>query len=143
MRLILLLLILTVSTQAGLLDAGKVKEFFKGKVPSIFEKVKEKNHDEVQKDELPLKLFEKTGILTLGKKLTEVRSKVMKKLELSKVKTAEIQEKLKEVEARRDDSIDNEEDTIFAINEGQERRQGALPERYPLDQVGYTLIFRK
>ncbi|KAK6052036.1 astacin [Cooperia oncophora] len=113
MRLILLLLILTVSTQAGLLDAGKVKEFFKGKVPSIFEKVKEKTMTKFKK------LFEKTGILTLGKKLTEVRSKVMKKLELSKVKTAEIQEKLKEVEARRDDSIDNEEDTIFAINAGQ------------------------
>ncbi|PIO54716.1 astacin, partial [Teladorsagia circumcincta] len=85
MRLAVLLLVLVVSAQAGLLD--KVRDFFKG--GNFAEKIKTATLSKFKK------LFEKTGILSLGNKLAEMRSKVMKKLELSKAKKAEIERKLK------------------------------------------------
>ncbi|KAK6052342.1 astacin [Cooperia oncophora] len=87
MRLILLLLFLAVATHAGLLDLGKVKEFFKG--GNLGEKIKAATLSKFKK------LFEKTGVLSLGSKLTELRSKMMKKLQLSNEKKAEIDRKLK------------------------------------------------
>ncbi|KAK6022108.1 astacin, partial [Ostertagia ostertagi] len=45
-----------------------------------------------------------------------MRSKVMKKLELSKAKKAEIDRKLKEIAARVDNTVENLKDTIFEIN---------------------------
>ncbi|KAK6028896.1 astacin [Ostertagia ostertagi] len=73
-------------------------------------------------------LFEKTGILSLGSKLSEMRSKVMKKLELSKLKREEVERKLKEVEARQDDTVENLKDTIYEINADGECRQILIPE---------------
>nr|CCR26658.1 metalloproteinase [Teladorsagia circumcincta] len=106
MRLAVLLLVLVVSAQAGLLD--KVKDFFKG--GNFGEKTKTATLSKFKK------LFEKTGILSLGNKLAEMRSKVMKKLELSKAKKAEVDRKLKEVEERMDNTVENLKDTIFEIN---------------------------
>ncbi|KAK6052343.1 hypothetical protein COOONC_10155, partial [Cooperia oncophora] len=108
MRLILLLLFLAVATHAGLLDLGKVKEFFKG--GNLGEKIKAATLSKFKK------LFEKTGVLSLGSKLTELRSKMMKKLQLSNEKKAEIDRKLKEIEERRDDTVEDLKDTIFEIN---------------------------
>ncbi|KAK6022919.1 astacin, partial [Ostertagia ostertagi] len=108
MRLIVLLLVLAVSTQAGLLDLGKVKDFFKG--GNFGEKIKTATLSKFKK------LFEKTGILSLGNKLAEMRSKVMKKLELSKAKKAEIDRKLKEIAAKVDNTVEKVKSTIFEIN---------------------------
>ncbi|KAK6035380.1 hypothetical protein COOONC_27116 [Cooperia oncophora] len=88
MRLTLLLLFLVVATQS--LDLGKVKEFFKG--GNLGEKIKAATLSKFKK------LFEKTGVLSLGSKLTELRSKMMKKLQLSNEKKAEIDRKLKGAE---------------------------------------------
>ncbi|KAK6054878.1 hypothetical protein COOONC_07617 [Cooperia oncophora] len=111
MRLILLLLFLAVATHAGLLDLGKFKEFFKG--GNLGEKIKAATLSKFKK------LFEKTGVLSLGSKLTELRSKMMKKLQLSNEKKAEIDRKLKEIEERRDDTVEDLKDTIFEINSGK------------------------
>ncbi|KAK6030635.1 astacin [Ostertagia ostertagi] len=110
MRLILLLLILAVTTQAGLLDIGKVKDFFKG--GKYGEKIKNATLLKFKK------LFEKTGILSLGSKLSEMRSKLMKKLELSKLKKVEVDRKIKEILAKRDDTVEKAINTIFDISAG-------------------------
>ncbi|KAK6018080.1 astacin [Ostertagia ostertagi] len=110
MRLILLLLVLAVTTQAGLLDIGKVKDFFKG--GKYGEKIKNATLLKFKK------LFEKTGILSLGSKLSEMRSKLMKKLELSKLKKVEVDRKIKEILAKRDDTVEKAINTIFDINAG-------------------------
>ncbi|KAK6037158.1 hypothetical protein COOONC_25337 [Cooperia oncophora] len=107
MRLILLLLFLAVATHAGLLDLGKVKEFFKG--GNLGEKIQSRNTLEVQKA-----LRKDWRSFTWQQ--TDLRSKMMKKLQLSNEKKAEIDRKLKEIEERRDDTVEDLKDTIFEIN---------------------------
>ncbi|KAK6012995.1 hypothetical protein OSTOST_21827 [Ostertagia ostertagi] len=47
-----------------------------------------------------------------------MRSKLMKKLELSKLKKVEVDRKIKEILAKRDDTVEKAINTIFDINAG-------------------------
>ncbi|KAK5980945.1 Zinc metalloproteinase [Trichostrongylus colubriformis] len=132
MRLILVLLLMTVSIRALSLgnlkenlskkvkeslssakeNLGKVKTFFKE--GNLLERFKKATASKFKK------LFEKTGISSLGRKLAEIRNKVMDKLrskfKLSKEKKAEIDKKLKEIEERQDDNVEHLEGTVYGIN---------------------------
>ncbi|KAK5973149.1 Zinc metalloproteinase [Trichostrongylus colubriformis] len=113
MRPILLLLLLAVSIHA--LSFGKVKEKMKGflsKTGNFFGKLKKATLSRFHK------LFERTGILQLGEKLTTIRRKVVENIKrrFSKKKQEEIDRKIKEIQTRKDNDTEQLNTTIPQIN---------------------------
>ncbi|XGW24493.1 hypothetical protein V3C99_006147 [Haemonchus contortus] len=107
MRLTILLLILAVSAQAGLLE--KAKGFFKG--GNLIDRIKNATLTRFGK------IFVKTGLFSFGSKLNQIRKKTMNKLKLTwQKKKVELESKMKEILARRDNTIEDLKDTIVEIN---------------------------
>ncbi|KAK5985564.1 Zinc metalloproteinase [Trichostrongylus colubriformis] len=106
MRLILLLLILAVTIHA--LD---FKHLLK-KTGNFIEKLSAKTSTKF------MKLFERTGITSLGGRLAEMRSKIWNKLMLRfpNKKNKEVEEIMKKVEAKGNNTSKGSEHSIYKIN---------------------------
>ncbi|KAK5985565.1 Zinc metalloproteinase [Trichostrongylus colubriformis] len=113
MRLILLLLLLAVSIHA--FGLGKVKDKVKGfyaKTQSFFGRLKDGTLKQFSK------LFKRIDFLHLGEKLTLIRRKVVENLKrkYSKKEKEELDRKVKEFEATRDNDTQKSNNTITEIN---------------------------
>ncbi|KAK5974025.1 Zinc metalloproteinase [Trichostrongylus colubriformis] len=106
MRLILLLLISSVSIHA--LDFKHLLE----KTGNFVEKLREKTFLKFAE------LFERTGIISLGGRLAEMRSKMWNKLmlRLPKEKNKELEEKLEKIQAKRRNTTNGSKHSIYKIN---------------------------